>query len=171
MVIKRKKKTSGLWFNYKRLLLTFFLSIVLYSICTPSSTSANYVYADLDPGVSWHIWANGINDKGVVVGSVIFWGFVYSEGTYTELLPPGWVEVYPTGINGKGIVVGYGYDGTEGIVKGFVYSEGTYTELVPPGWVEVYPTGINGKGIVVGYGYDGTSGYFSAFMATPSPKK
>ena len=122
MVIKRKIKTSDVWCNYKRLLLAFVLSIVLCFICTPSSTSANdYIYTELNPpGVTWNIWAHGINNKGTVVGDVSFWGFLYSEGTYTEFISPGWKVVYPSGINDKGIVVGSGDDGTSNYSRAFM---------------------------------------------------
>jgi hypothetical protein len=44
--------------------------------------------------------------------------FVYHDGTYTELLPPGWELAIAYGINDNGVVVGWGIDGQK--QKGFI---------------------------------------------------
>jgi probable HAF family extracellular repeat protein len=106
----------------------------------------------------------GTNNKGAIVGNG-YPAFLYSEGTYTELLPPGWAESYVFGVNDKGAVVGYGWGADGAIIKGFLYSKGAYTELLPPGWAWAAAMGINEKGVVVGWGYDGT--IYKGFIATP----
>jgi len=79
-----------------------------------------------------------INSQGKVLGSGQDGsggekGFIYSRGTYTEIIPPGWQNASIDEINSKGIVVGKGYD-VLGELKGFIYSGGDYTEIIPPGW-------------------------------------
>ncbi len=85
---------------------------------------------------------NGINNDGEVIGygydsSLIGHSYLYSGGTYTEILPPGWINVDVQSpfnkINNNGEVIGGGID-SSGNYKGFLYSKGTYTELIPPEW-------------------------------------
>jgi len=83
----------------------------------------------------------------------IYKGFLYSEGVYTELLPPEWISADALGINNSGALVGHGYDGTN-TYTGFLYSEGVYTELLPPWLKSARPNDINDSGEVVGYGQD-----------------
>jgi len=80
-------------------------------------------------------------------------GFIYRDGIYTELLPPGWNNMVSNyiGINNSGVVVGSGVDST-GTLKGFIYSDGVYTELLPPGWSRVVAEKINENGVVLGNG-------------------
>jgi probable HAF family extracellular repeat protein len=99
-----------------------------------------------------------INDSGVVVGSGYqngpteqSKGFIYSEGEYSELLPPGWEGAIANGINNRGEVVGTGSN-AKGERRGFIYKEGIYTELLPPGWVDAEVSVINEKGVVLGRG-------------------
>ncbi len=51
-------------------------------------------------------------------------GFLYSNGTYTTLLPGGWADAYVSGINNNGQVVGEGSDAS-GQQRGFI---------LPPQW-------------------------------------
>jgi uncharacterized membrane protein len=87
-------------------------------------------------------------------------GFIYSGGSYTELIPPGWTESYAYDINNNGDIVGLG----EG--KGFLFSGGSYTELIPPGWDYLFSwvvgLKITNSGMVVGNGYDGV--YWKGFV-------
>ena len=91
---------------------------------------------------------NGTDSNGAAKG------FIYNDGVYTELLPPGWIDSYAVDINDSGTVVGYGYDGTTGTYKGFIYSDGTYTELLPPGWIQANARKINEREMVIGNGDD-----------------
>ena len=151
-----------------RQLLVFILIgfSVLLGITTFAS-AAEYEYTELLPpgwfaatdityghGGLHHI----INDNGVVVGSGYKngpaeqpRGFIYSEGEYSELLPPGWEGAIANGINNRGDVVGTGSN-AKGERRGFIYKEGIYTELQPLGWVAAEVSGINEKGVVLGRG-------------------
>jgi len=151
-----------------RQLLVFILIgfSVLLGITTFAS-AAEYEYTELLPpgwfaatdityghGGLHHI----INDNGVVVGSGYkngptdqSKGFIYSEGEYSELLPPGWEGAIANGINNRGDVVGTGSN-AKGERRGFIYKEGIYTELLPLGWVDAEVGGINDKGVVIGRG-------------------
>jgi probable HAF family extracellular repeat protein len=134
---------------------------------TAFASAAEYEYTELLPpgwfaatdityghGGLHHI----INDNGVVVGSGYkngptdqSKGFIYSEGEYSELLPPGWEGAIANGINNRGDVVGTGSN-AKGERRGFIYKEGIYTELLPLGWVDAEVGGINDKGVVIGRG-------------------
>jgi uncharacterized membrane protein len=123
--------------------------------------ASDYEYIELlPPGCDDYIKATHINDGGLVVGSghdgTSIKGFIYNNGAYTKLLPPGWRYASAYCINDKGEVVGEGDEG-ESPPKGFLYSEGEYTELLPPGWNTAYPHSINNSGEVVGEGFSGTN--------------
>jgi uncharacterized membrane protein len=102
--------------------------------------------------------AEAINDDGMVAG----WGsnnggFIYNDGEYTELLPPG--DLYVGGvvdINNDGAVLGYG--GNNEKSSHFIYKDGEYTELPKQGWESGLASAFNDDGAVVGYlaaGHDG----------------
>jgi probable HAF family extracellular repeat protein len=97
------------------------------------------------------------NENGDVAGECFngtsIMAFLYSNGSYTELLPPDWSWATAYGINDHGDVAGWGADST-GTEKGFIYSDGSYFELLPPGWVSATAYGINNNGEVVGEGVD-----------------
>jgi len=104
----------------------------------------------------------GINNKGDVIG---VWfnrinretSFLYRDGKYTRLLPPGWKWAEALYINDNGEVAGNGYVDDTTSSKGFLYSNGQYTELLPPGWNWATTNGLNDNGEVVGFGEDGTT--------------
>jgi probable HAF family extracellular repeat protein len=68
------------------------------------------------PGVSF---ANGINDRGAVVGVLNGKGFLYDSGVLTVLddLPQvqaaGWTRLRPQDINDRGWITGVGWNGTQ----------------------------------------------------------
>jgi hypothetical protein len=100
-------------------------------------------------------------------------GFIYSNGTYTELLPPGWTSAYAAFIHNSGVVVGGGSDGS-GTQRGSIYSGGRYTELLPLGWTSAYAAFINNSGMVVGdsMSMGDTGPIIKAFVAyPPSPEQ
>ena len=130
--------------------------------------ASDYEYIELlPPGCNDYIKATHINDKGLVIGTghdgTAIKGFIYNNGAYTSLLPPGWRYAAPVCINDSGEVVGEGDESEESPPKGFLYSEGGYTEILPPGWGATYPSSINNKGEVVGYGF-GSTGNLAGFL-------
>ena len=92
-------------------------------------------------------------------------GFIYHDGIYTEIVPPGWNSAVACGINNDGVIVGGGTEGSSSGGKAFVYRDGTYTELLPPGWEMAVACGINDNGVVVGWGMDGETQ--KGFIAIP----
>jgi hypothetical protein len=83
-------------------------------------------------------------------------GFIYSDGQYTELLPPSWINALFHYINNVGDVVGEVDNGTlmPKWKKGFIYSDGKYTFFVPDGMNDITVTGINDSGAIVGSAQD-----------------
>ena len=81
--------------------------------------------------------ALGINDAGVIVGSVTpaatgapTQGFILSGGTYSLFSQPGWTNTEARGINSAGLVSGWSYNATN--AEGFVYNPATqiFTDIV-----------------------------------------
>jgi hypothetical protein len=87
-------------------------------------------------------------------------GYIYSNGEYIELLPPGWSDVVPEDINESMVVAGYGTD--DNVVKGFVYSNGAYLILTSPVRPNTTIIGINNNMEAVGLAYNPASGFISA---------
>ena len=94
-------------------------------------------------------------DSGTIIGSA--YGntpnkslFMYSQGSYTEIQPPGLMNVAVSGINNRDQIIGVGNDNRDIQFpeKGFLYSEGTYTELLPPGCWASKATSINDSGTI-----------------------
>jgi len=142
-------------------LTLFYVAVFLcfYSICS----GVEYTYTELLPPGWGLVHAYGINDSGVVVGSVydgtgVTNSFIYINGKYTEILSPGWRQVAAFAINNNNVVVGCAADNNN-VQKGFIYSNGQYTELLPPGWAHARAWSINNNGVVVGEGRDGNRIY------------
>jgi probable HAF family extracellular repeat protein len=84
---------------------------------------------------------NGVNSKGVAVGSYLLGGpksnyqaYVDDKGTYTDVTPigTGVVSSYLASINDKGELVG-GWADQQGAEHGFVVKNGKMTDLKVPG--------------------------------------
>lgn len=136
-----------------------------------NSEDYNFTYED----GAYEYWSgptpHAINDCGVIAGDA-WWGkgFIFEDGEYTEILPPGWDETEAWGINNSGVVIGgvvpsYQSGMRDYPIKGFIYKGGQYTNFLPPGCIAAYPKAINDNGVVVGVGLKlmGASG----FIATP----
>ncbi|HET9018234.1 MAG TPA: hypothetical protein VFN46_01545, partial [Acetobacteraceae bacterium] len=98
--------------------------------------------------------ANGINDKGAIVGS--FWdasgheyGFVETASGVATISVAGAASVAANGINDSGQVVGTFTDAA-GVTHGFLDNAGTITTINAPGAVGTAADAINDKGQVVG---------------------
>jgi probable HAF family extracellular repeat protein len=158
-------------------------------------TNGTYTTLPNDPSAPGGVAPLAINDLGQIVGyyndsNGNSQAFLYSNGIYTTLVPPGASGtdvdgdgIVASGINNAGQVVGWYHDNS-GIEHGFLYSggtNGTYTTLddssTTPGTTLVGPHlidgtaagGINDLGQIVGY-YHGISG-ISGFLANPIPVK
>lgn len=126
-----------------------------------SGTAVGTSYVDGQPhGTVWSagsvtdlgsgIFATGINDAGVVIGSNGH-AFALANGAYRDLglLPGGdWSGAY--GINDNGAVAGYGSIGS-GAFRGFVWTpSGDMAELGTLGGANSYAMAINSSGAVAG---------------------
>jgi uncharacterized membrane protein len=98
--------------------------------------------------------ANGINDKGWIVGAYTVPGgghpkaFLLKGKTYKTLKVPGTVAAIATGINKDGDVVLYAENASEG-VSSYLYNGKTYKTINVPDAVESDAYDINSAGDVV----------------------
>jgi probable HAF family extracellular repeat protein len=71
--------------------------------------------------------AEGINNRGQIVGTYGLSGFIYQNGAFTNILNyPSAVNTDVTAISASGQVVG-AYSVGDGALHGFTYSSGTYS--------------------------------------------
>ena len=155
-----------------------------------TGTSPGFVYAGgkftiLNPVANdMQVFAQGINDNGLVVGfyntdGVHDHGFLYdtTHQSYTLLADPVVANLLFTqflGINDHGEVVGY-YQTNDGSQHGFLYNIATqaYTFLDDPnaatsGLSITQITGINNSGEIAGFYVDAASGLQRGFVAMQS---
>lgn len=91
--------------------------------------------------------ANDVNDNGQVVG---YPSFIWQNGVFARLNPPGFQGGEALGINDKGQVVLYGYDANQQL-HSWRWEAGLYTELLPPpGYCCSWASGISEAGDVTG---------------------
>jgi len=155
MIAKGKRYIFGFKSKVLSWILFGSLGLCLSAISHPAW--AQHAYTELMPPDSDWLFSQSyaVNNDGTVVGyerdSIGYKGFIYRNGSYTELLPLGMKNAWAYDINDKGDVIGY----TSGAIsnyKGFLYRDGTFTELLPTNWTEAYAHGINNNGTIVGYG-------------------
>jgi len=137
-----------------------------------------YTQLPLYPGSSY-VWPNGINNLGDSTGNLIDQngvnhGYLYKNGTFTLIDPPGSVYTIAIGLNDSDEIVGFycttlqdcTINGPED-VQGFVYSNGVYTTInVPGSWFTELDT-LNDAGTIVGNYWD-QNGFVHSFL-TPTP--
>ena len=155
----------GYYWDAKELSHGFVYSNGGYTDLTDSSA----ITLQIDPPGLYGTDVLAINDAGVVVGYYTNayganHGFIYSNGTYSNLGDPsasidtlagGFEDTYPLAINDAGQVAGYYIDSNTNSDRGFIYSNGTYTTLNDPLAGQGYEQGtravaINNFGVVVG---------------------
>jgi len=107
--------------------------------------------------------AYGIQYNGTaVVGEYLnnsanaYRGYLYSNGIFTDIVPPGAVSSWAYGINDNRVIVG-GYVDSSGVQHGYFLQGGTYTRLDVPGAAYTSANGINNAGYVV-LGWGNSSG-------------
>lgn len=145
------------------------LFLIVSTVFCCGCIQPEYEYTKLLPpsGCS-RAFPEDINNNGVLVGSMyddndVQKGFIYEDGQYIELLPPGWETAEAIAINDNGFVLGDGYD--NGIEKCFIYKDGEYTELLPPGFSSAdFARDINNNDVVLGSGFSILGGYQRGFI-------
>ena len=93
-------------------------------------------------------FVTGISGDNIVGYTSQYQGFLYDNGTYTGINPPGSVLTVVTGASGNNVVGSYD-NGTSTV--GFLESGGSYTTISPPGSSSATVTGVSGDN-VAGYG-------------------
>jgi probable HAF family extracellular repeat protein len=141
------------------------LAVAVAFLGAASSVNAqSYNYTTLsDPlGSTNGTYAQGINDRGQVVGFSSSRSFLYSGGTYTTLNDPSSTnaQTFAYGINNASQIVGYYEGGPVGGYHGFIYSGGAYTTLNDPlAPNNTYAQGINNLSQIVGFYGDATGAH------------
>jgi len=179
--------------NERKMLVTGVVCYVLFLSATVLAQTAEYEYVEILSSREGfeHIYPQGVNNSGVVIGSTwksdvwnTWWwpsrpdpntrGFMLSQGDFKKLLLPGSTYTSIYAINDDGTVVGVErllhipVIWTKYLTLGekfFIYAGGKYTILhPPPGYSFVEPYDINNNGTVIGCISTG-AGPFSCFKA------
>src|SRR5437899_2761658 len=112
-------------------------AVLVVGVLTSTSSSVPALtFSTIDfPGAMGSTTANGINDRGQIVGTfggvLGNHGFLLDKGTFTTIDFPGSVFNVAFGINNRGQIVG-SYD-AGGRRHGFVLDRGTFTTIDFPG--------------------------------------
>jgi probable HAF family extracellular repeat protein len=99
----------------------------------------------------------GVNDAGQIVGGILFGGFVYRAGSFTD------VSCCPQGINNAGQLVGSFADSSFAI-HGFLDTGGSRTTIDVPGASSTVASGINDADYIVGNYTVGSSSAKNGFL-------
>jgi probable HAF family extracellular repeat protein len=144
-----------------RHLLASFAAGVLVSSVAPGRVAAQtYTYTTIEVPGARLTTANGINDRGQIVGDFTVGasaahGFLRSNGVFTTIDVPGADTTRAQGINNLGQIVGTYTVGPRRLA--FLLDRGRFIGLTPSGATEGWTYGINDYGQVVG-GYTMASG-------------
>jgi len=130
------------------------ISMVVMLGLAATSTGNPLTFEDLDVPNAGTTVANGINDKGQIVG--LFrgasgtHGFLLSKGQFATIdVIPGASDTEAYGLNDKGDVVGKFLDSSG--EHGFLLAQGTFTSIDIPGASLTDAFGINNRGQIVGH--------------------
>jgi hypothetical protein len=141
------------------------------AVCVGSGQACAASYTIIDPPGSRYTLANGINNKGEIVGSYqvgedLLAGFVRtSDGTYSTFLYED-KGTDASAINDKGWVAGHYNNG--GFFAGFVRRPNGHMESWTPGsGSHVYVTGIDRNGDVAGYYTQTRTGISTGYLWAP----
>jgi hypothetical protein len=122
----------------------------------------DYIFTTLnDPSAAFGTFATGINKYGQIVGYYVDAsgrkdGFIYSAGSYTQLIDPssGVTDIVPLSINDSGQISGY--EVQNGVTQGFVYNGGSQYSSASSYYIttsggSLAVSGINNGEEIVGY--------------------
>jgi probable HAF family extracellular repeat protein len=137
--------------------------------CNPESGQQGYIYNSKNgeitkisyPGANSST-AYGINNKGEIVGGFCTYivcpvniftlanhGYLYSNGSFTQLDFPGSQLTEAFSINDAGVIIGdYQINSTS--PHAFIYQNGVYTNIDYPGTNNGFVSAINNSGLVAG---------------------
>ncbi len=92
----------------------------------------------------------GISSTGTIVGDYFdenfnAIGYIYANGTFTDIVPPTSVYTVVYGVNASNKVIGY-YENKKGIYFGFLFDGTTYTKITIKGGTTTEGFGINDNG-------------------------
>lgn len=110
-------------------------------------------YPDPEPGVP-RTYCIGLNERGDAVGyrvvpnSPVF-AFLFSEGSYHDLVPPQATQSYAFKINGRGDIVGDYWVGSA--EHGMLITGGEFVAIDLEGHAMAHLRGINNRGDIVGF--------------------
>jgi probable HAF family extracellular repeat protein len=148
--------------------LAILLAVVLLSIPAHQARASTFTFSDI--GLGAFSEANGINDRGQVVGRYANGGFFRNaDGTFASTDVPGAGFQHPLGINNRGEIVGLVID-PGGKTHGFLLTEKRPFQpqlalIDVPNSAVTRAHGINDRGQVVGSYTDSTGGVHG-FLAT-----
>jgi probable HAF family extracellular repeat protein len=124
--------------------------------------------------------AHGMNNRGQVVGvsdlagDAVFHGFVWSQSTGMQDIPPVKGDEYSAalGINDQGVVTAVSIDSTFTNLHAFVVVDGVPTDLntlIPPDSPLQLQTacGINSRGEITGLAVEKSTGQYRGYLAIP----
>lgn len=142
--------------NLNGVFARIFAAFLAASVCwlTPLAGSCEeFAYVDLHPAGWISSVAVSVNDAEEVVGHGMTLdgerGFVWSEGTFREILPSGADSARASWINGSGDVAGTANTG--GVPHAFLFRDGAYLDPTP-GWGWSEATYVGDDGLVAGTG-------------------
>jgi probable HAF family extracellular repeat protein len=160
-----RRKRNGNYLIAGLLFFLLFLALPVLHAQTPQ-----YTITDLGGmGGNDSSIAYGINDAGQVVGYAATpdsaaHGFLYTNGTMTDLGTLGGNQSYATGINNSGQIAGWA-NTDSGAIHAFIYSNSSgMTDIGTLGGSYSVASGINDAGQVVGE--SDVSGNVHAFLST-----
>lgn len=112
----------------------------------------SYVFTSFDyPGFEGQTLGYSINRQGDVVGFTArngnYHGFLYSGGTFSDIIPPNATGSQANGINDQGNIVG---DYSSNSAHGYLDVGGSFTTFDPPGSVNTDAFDINNNGHIGG---------------------
>lgn len=92
----------------------------------------------------------GISSNGIIVGDYFdvnlnALGYIYSNGTFTDIVPPKSTYTVVYGVNASGVAIGYYLD-SKGDQYGFLFDGTKYTKIKIKGGTTVEGFGINDAG-------------------------
>jgi hypothetical protein len=113
------------------------------------------------PGTGRVVVANGINNRGEVIGHIVpgrdaadftYYGFIYSAGHYELIQYPGAAYTTLLSINDRQQIIGSYMENLEGSPDVyFLYERGRFEEVEAPG----KPVALNNRGDIIGHYSDG----------------